>query len=72
VNVQQQLIWDAVKAVGQGVWFSVPVIALRSGVSVQTVRKYLKQWEEAGVLRCEIGEYRPHIKQALYMVMEDE
>lgn len=60
-------IWEAIRAIGRGVWFSQSVIAERAGVSSQTARKHLMAMSETDELRRQETLYNNHIRQSLYM-----
>lgn len=67
VNETEYKINEAIRNIGRGVWFTIPVIAKRAGVSKTSARKYLNRIAESGDLRTVKFEYRKHIEQTCFI-----
>lgn len=68
MNNSSVKIAAAISAVGKGVWFSASIIARHAGCQSKTAKKYLKAWADEGMLITGLVDYRPHIKQELFML----
>lgn len=61
----------SIARIGRGVWFSQSVIARRSDCTVKTARRHLDRMTSEGLLIMEYGQYRPNVRQPLWMIKEE-
>lgn len=72
MSYTQFRLWQAVQAIGRGVWFSQSVLAKHAGCSPQTARRHLLAWSEDGQLKRAETIYNGHIRQSLFMWESEE